>query len=76
MSKLTLLLAWLAPLWFLQTPLAHKLGFIVHRYSSGWWHVRCGNHHFSTSPSLRTALLAALRKLGQSRPAKSQPPTP
>ena len=75
MSKLTLLLAWVAPLWTVE-----YLGPIV---QFSWkhigpdykpeWAVRFEPHHFSKSPSLRVALCAALRKLGQDRPAKTQP---
>ena len=33
----------------------------------GKWGVRVGKHHYSRSPSLRAALIAALRKLGRER---------
>ena len=77
MSKLTLLLAWVAPLWYLRR--ASRLPRHVRADLSPFtltWAVAFGRHQFSTSPSLRTALVAALRKLKQDRPAKTQPPKP
>lgn len=95
-SRLTLLLAWLAPLWkraylwffikcmmpifclicpvdFIDS-LWQKRVFIAARFSKGNWHIRVAKHHYSKSPSLRTALVAALRKVRPEPPAKPQPP--
>ena len=74
MSKLTLLLAWVAPLWFIQTPWAWIRHVKAESLLNRKWQVKFGNHHYSVSPSLRTSLCAALRKVRHDRPAKTQPP--
>ena len=77
MSKLTLLLAWCFPLWsaghFIKWCDYYKLRIQFDSFK-GKWGVRVGKHHYSRSPSLRVALIAALRKVGQDRPAQPQPP--
>jgi hypothetical protein len=73
MNRLTLLLAWLAPLWFIVREWKNgtRKMRLHHKAGSGQWSVAFGKHHYSTAPSLRTALVAALRKV---KPAQQENP--
>lgn len=73
MNRLTLLLAWIAPLWFMHR-ISHKTPMFLRAHLSPFdfqWHVAFRNHHFSKSYSLRRALVAALRKV---KPAQQENP--
>ncbi len=72
--RLRLLAAWIAPLWFLQTPWAWQRVAKAESLLNRKWQVRFGRHHYSRSPSLRTALVAALKKLDKPTRAAPKPP--
>ena len=75
MNRLTLLLAWLAPLWFIGHFIEqcnyYKLCIQFDSFK-GKWCVRVGRHHYSRSSSLRRALFLALRKVDPSQPAANK----
>ena len=71
MNRLTLLLAWLAPMITVELLARRGHNLKLNRLRGGWWAVRVAPHRFSYAPSLRTALVAALRKV---KPAQQENP--